>query len=143
MNWILINYFHRDHFLYISAVYYVSTFLLALHFRWTRLTPLKWWMTRSDTLFPICVQSTTWLTNEIINTNNLNPVSPVKRNRLTCACCKFYFCSLSPFAWNLMASHLMIARTMTNVPKMQLVMTKWLLVDSVNAMRSSFRTIPR
>ena len=36
MNWILINYFHGVDFLLISTVFYVSTFLLALHFRWTR-----------------------------------------------------------------------------------------------------------
>ena len=32
----------------------------------------KWWMTSYDTLFPICIQSTTWLPNYSINISSLN-----------------------------------------------------------------------
>ena len=38
----------------------------------------KWWMTRYDTLFPICVQFTTWLPNYSINIRSLNLFSTVQ-----------------------------------------------------------------
>ena len=80
-----------------------------------------WWMTRSYTLFHICVHS---------NKRNYKYKQPytrqswewlVKRNRPTCACCKFYFCSLSPFAWNLVASNFVTARLINNIPYAELV----------------------
>ena len=77
-----------------------------------------WWITRSNTLFPICVQSNKWNYRYKQSKSRQSREWLVKPNRPTCAVLQIL---LLLFAWNLLASHLVHARLMNNVPYAELV----------------------
>ena len=80
---IILHYCHQLDFLSINVVFsgeYIYFQWLGFHsyMHSTCFYFGKWWMTRYDTLFPICVQFTTWLPNYSINIRSLNLFSTVQ-----------------------------------------------------------------